>query len=129
MKIENKIIKTTLENWKDLVPFQPKDFKIATSDSIEKLVKSFKQNGKINAFMVWENNGKLLIIDGHTTQEVLLVLEKEGYDIPDKLTCNWLGLKDEQEAVKAVLIYNSHYKDVNENSLSSWIKVYTEVLP
>lgn len=122
MNVVNKIIKTELRNWKELIPFQPDNFKKTDPRKLKKLVESYKKNGKLNPFAVWENKGKVYIIDGHATQEVFSIMESEGISIPDKFPCIFLDLKDKREAKKAVLVYNSHYRDVDSSSAFEFIK-------
>jgi ParB-like chromosome segregation protein Spo0J len=122
VNVVNKIIKTELRNWKELIPFQPDNFKKTDPRKLKKLVESYKKNGKLNTFAVWENKGKVYIIDGHATQEVFSIMESEGISIPDKFPCIFLDLKDKREAKKAVLVYNSHYRDVDSSSVIGWIE-------
>lgn len=120
--IQNKIIKTTLENWKELVPFQPDKFKINDKNKLKKLCESYKNNGKLNPFTIWEHEGKKYIIDGHATQQVFRLLESEQVVIPEKFTCNWLDLKGKREVKKTILIYNSHYRDIDPIEALEWCK-------
>lgn len=122
MNIVNKIIKTEFRNWKELTPFHPDNFKKTDPRKLKKLVESYKKNGKLNPFAVWEHKGKVYIIDGHATQEVFSIMESEGISIPDKFPCIFLDLKDKKEAKKAVLVYNSHYRDVDSSSAFDFIQ-------
>ncbi len=84
-------------------------------------------------FYVWEKEGQILIIDGHSRHEVLQLLESgaiypknpDGKEysvtIPDKLPCSFLHLKNKTEAKKAVLIYNSKYKNIDSDILAEWV--------
>ena len=84
-------------------------------------------------FYVWEKDGQILIIDGHSRHEVLQLLESgaiypknpDGKEyavtIPDKLPCSFLHLKNKTEAKKAVLIYNSKYKNIDSDILAEWV--------
>lgn len=122
MKVVNRIIKTEFLNWKDLTPFQPDNFKKTDPRKLKKLVESYKKNGKLNPFAVWEHKGKVYIIDGHATQEVFSIMESEGISIPDKFPCIFLDLKDKKEAKKAVLVYNSHYRKIDGEAAFDWIQ-------
>jgi hypothetical protein len=122
MQVSNKIYKTTLENWKDLTPFQPKELKKLNKILLEKLKKSYLNNGKINPFTVWENNGIKYIIDGHSTKEVFELLESEGIEVEERFTCNYIELKNKSEAKKAVMIFNSKYKDMDGDFALDWLK-------
>lgn len=93
--LKNKILKTEQIEWKKLIPFQPDNLKKTEPHKVQKLVNSLCENGLTMNFYVWEKDGKIYIIDGHTRHEVLQLLEtgairprtKEGkeYDviIPD----------------------------------------------
>lgn len=84
-------------------------------------------------FYVWEKDGQIYIIDGHSRQEVLQLLESGAIfpkdpsgkeyqvTIPDKFPCSFLHLKNKAEAKKAVLIYNSKYKSIDSDILSEWV--------
>ncbi len=41
--------------------------------------------------------------------------------IPEKLPCSFLHLKNKTEAKKAVLIYNSKYKNIDSDILAEWV--------
>ena len=119
--LNNRLIKTELVEWKKLIPFQPDNLKKTEPHKLQKLANSLCQNGFSMNFYVWEKEGQILIIDGHSRHEVLQLLESgaiypknpDGKEyavtIPEKLPCSFLHLKNKTEAKKAVLIYNSKY--------------------
>jgi hypothetical protein len=55
MKIENKIIKTELFKWRDLIPLQPKNFKELSKANYEKLKTSIINNNFVMSFTVWDS--------------------------------------------------------------------------
>jgi len=121
MSVKNRIIKYDLVNWHDLKPFQPDNFKKNERVKIDKLVKSYKQSGKITPFAVWETAEGLFVIDGHATLEVFKIIEAEGGEVETMQPAIWLEIKNTEEAKKFVLIYNSRYRDINESSLKVFI--------
>lgn len=131
--LNNRLIKTELVEWKKLIPFQPDNLKKTEPHKLQKLANSLCQNGFSMNFYVWEKDGQILIIDGHSRHEVLQLLESgaiypknsDGKEyaitIPEKLPCSFLHLKNKTEAKKAVLIYNSKYKNIDSDILAEWV--------
>ena len=138
--LNNRLLKTELIEWKKLIPFQPDNLKKTEPHKLQKLANSLCENGFSMNFYVWEKDGQIYIIDGHSRHEVLQLLEsgaiypksfsdKTNYPygleysvtIPDKLPCSFLHLKNKTEAKKAVLIYNSKYKSIDSDILSEWV--------
>ena len=131
--LNNRILKTELVNWKTLVPFQPDNLKKTEPHKIQKLVNSLCENGLTMNFYVWEKDGNIYVIDGHSRLEVLQLIEsgaiypkdKNGKEyavtIPDKFPCSFLYLKNKTEAKKAVLIFNSHYKSIAQDVLQNFV--------
>lgn len=120
--IKNRILKTELVEWRNLIPLKPKGYNQPSFSEIKKIKKSYLNNGKVNAFTVWENKGKTYIIDGHLTFDVFKALGKDGVVIPDKFTANFLDCKDMQEAKRFVLILDSHYKSFNNIQVNAFIE-------
>ena len=131
--LNNRLIKTELVEWKKLIPFQPDNLKKTEPHKLQKLANSLCQNGFSMNFYVWEKDGQIYIIDGHSRHEVLQLLEsgaiypkdQDGKEyavtIPEKLPCSFLHLKNKTEAKKAVLIYNSKYKNIDSDILAEWV--------
>lgn len=117
MSVENKILKTKLVNWQDLVWLQPDNFKDTKPEIIAKLKKSLIQNGFASPFNIWENKTKTYILDGHHREKAMRELIEEGINVPSKLPANFLDCKNKKEAKKLVLVYNSHYATINPDSL------------
>ena len=131
--LNNRLLKTELVEWKKLIPFQPDNLKKTEPHKLQKLANSLCENGFSMNFYVWEKDGQIYIIDGHSRQEVLQLLESGAIypkdpsgkeyqvTIPDKFPCSFLHLKNKAEAKKAVLIYNSKYKSIDSDILSEWV--------
>lgn len=131
--LNNRLLKTELVEWKKLIPFQPDNLKKTEPHKLQKLANSLCENGFSMNFYVWEKEGQIYIIDGHSRQEVLQLLESGAIfprdssgkeyqvTIPEKFPCSFLHLKNKSEAKKAVLIYNSKYKSIDSDILSEWV--------
>ena len=131
--LNNRLLKTELVEWKKLIPFQPDNLKKTEPHKLQKLANSLCENGFSMNFYVWEKDNQIYIIDGHSRQEVLQLLESGAIfpkdpngkeyqvTIPDKFPCSFLHLKNKAEAKKAVLIYNSKYKSIDSDILAEWV--------
>jgi hypothetical protein len=119
--MENKILKTLLVNWKELKLFQPADLKKMSKVQLDKLRTSLKNNGFKTPFYVWENDNGMWCLDGHMRIPVLKLMESEGEMIPAVLPANFVDCKNREEAKKAVLIYNSHYANIQEDIFMDFI--------
>jgi hypothetical protein len=124
MKIENKIIKTELVEWKKLIPLQPKNFKDLSKVNYEKLKHSIINNNFVMTFTVWESNNEIFIIDGVHRFKVLSLLESENFDIPEKLPATFIECGNKKEASKLVLIYSSIYAKVSETGMTDFLNDY-----
>ena len=118
--MENKIIKTELVEWEKLKPFQPVDLKKMSKQQLDKIKASLKNNDFKSPFYVWEDKEILWVLDGHHRLPVLKLLKGEGENIPEKLPASFINCKNKKEAKKAVLLYNSHYADIQKNDFFSF---------
>lgn len=121
MEILTKIKKTGNVPWRTCRWLQPENLKSQTAAQKEKLKESIKANGFLMPFLVWENESEIFILDGHHRQPALLELEKEGHKIPDDLPAVWIDVRDEREARKILLIYNSAYSSIIKEGLFEFI--------
>ena len=82
-------------------------------------MKPLDSNSFIDALNVWESpEGDIFILDGHHRQQMLDILEKDGYAIPEVFTCNFIECKDRKEAAKYLLIYSARdYARIQEEGL------------
>lgn len=137
--LNNRLLKTELVDWKTLVPFQPDNLKKTEPHKLQKLANSLCENGFSMNFYVWEKDGQIYIIDGHSRQEVLQLLESGAIypkdpngkeyqvTIPDKFPCSFLHLKNKAEAKSTKELYTKiEYKTpkgfVKETYNGGWIK-------
>ncbi len=115
--IENRIIKTDLIGWKRLEWLQNPNLKEMSKDSFLRLKNSLKMNNFIMPFNVWEDDGRVWILDGHHRKKALEEIEKEGIQIPDELPANFINCRNRKEAVKLILVYSSIYANVTSDGL------------
>ena len=116
MKI--RILKTELVDWRNIEPLQPANFKhIYNYKHIER---SILENGFVNPFFVWENQGVIYSIDGVTRKEILSNLE----NVPDLLPAVFIDAKNRQDAVKILLsVFNTKENPIDLEVLTEWINI------
>lgn len=117
VKIKNRIVKQGMVKWKDLSWFQPRNLKELTASQKGKIKQSLCNNGFLMPFSVWDRAGELFILDGHIREFAMQEMEAEGIEIDPLLPANFIACKSEAEAVKIVLVFNSHYASINAEVL------------
>ena len=123
MKIENKIIKSGLVNWKDFEFIQSDNFKELSKESYLKLKTSIVNNNFVESFKVWEHKGKLYCLDGYHRCKVFNELLKEGYHIPEQFNADFLDCKNKKDAAKLVLIYSSIYAKISDEGFYEFMSI------
>lgn len=126
-EIKNRIIKQGFVDWRKCVWLQPENLKNQTKEQLEKLKNSILKNGFAMPFFVWEHNGKNYILDGHHRQPALEALSGEGLKTPEKLPALWIDAKNEKEAKKFILIYNTSYAKFNKDKVYEFIEEFDPV--
>lgn len=116
-KVVNKILKQELVNWKNLKWFQPEKLKSTNQTITQKLKTSLIKNGFSMPFNVWQKGKDFWILDGHYRFSAMQAMESEGVEIPESLPANFINCKNETEAKKLVLVYNSHYANIVKDEL------------
>ncbi len=97
------------------------DLKSITKEKFTELKESLKENGLPIGFHVWEDKqGKKWILDGTHRRLALMELRKEGFEIP-KVPCNMVKAKSRKEAAKTVLISNSRYAKMSQESFAAYM--------
>ena len=99
-------------NWRNIEPLQPEGFKGQTANEKETLKNSIVKYGFHDALDVWQDDNKLLSIDGVHRKIALLELAEEGYEIPEQLPCTYIDAKDEAEAAIIILSRNSQHSHI-----------------
>lgn len=100
--------------------FQGK-LKSITEDNFKKLKQSIVKNGLPLAFHVWiDSKGKVWIVDGHHRFLALKALVDDGYNV-DTIPCNLVMASNRKEAAQVVLISNSKYAEMSDESLSDFM--------
>lgn len=123
MVIKDLILKTEKVNWQELKDLQPTDLKVPYHNSA--LKESLVKNNFAMAIAVWQDpkTQEIYICDGHTRRDTLVELKSDGFDIPEKLTCNFLDLPNRKEAVKKLLeVYNTKKNPIDEATMVDWIE-------
>jgi len=120
-QIQNRIVKTGQVEWRKLEWFQPQNLKQISKEKFDKLKQSIKANSFLQPFNVWDENGKIWILDGHHRKRAMEELEKEGYAIPETLPANFIDCKSRRDAAKLVIVYSSIYADVTKQGLTDFI--------
>lgn len=122
MNLKNKIIKQELVRWKDLIPFQPENLKKTTPALMQKLKANMRNNGFVSPFFVWQKGKNKYIIDGHHRQRALNELDANSTNVPQELPGIFLKIKDEKEAKKYLLAFNSHYAKIDREEFGIFIE-------
>ena len=122
--IKNRIIKSEVVPWKDLIFLQEPSLKRLNEKDREELRNSILNNDIVQTFMIWENEGNKYCLDGFHRCKMFRELESEGYILQEEYTCNFVDCSDIKEAAKLVLIYSSVYAKVQNKGLSHFIINY-----
>lgn len=86
----------------------------------DKLKQSLIKDGLPLGFHIWKDKNKIFILDGHHRHLALKSLEVDGYFIP-AIPCTPVIAKNKKEAAKVVLISNSKYASMTNDSLSDFM--------
>jgi len=116
-------IKCEGKEYHDIDELKPLQGKLKSIDEkkFNDLKKSLIDDGLPLGFHIWKDDkSNIFIIDGHHRQLALIALRGEGYFI-NKIPCTSVIAKTKKEAAKAILISNSHYAKMNQNSLSDFM--------
>jgi hypothetical protein len=120
MKIDNKILKAELIDWQIIKDLQPNNLKNPTNQKA--LRESLKKHGFSKAFDVWQDGDSIYFVDGHTRADMLRELVTDGFEIPDKLMCNFLDVKTRKEAIQKLLeVHNQKLNQINSEVGIDWV--------
>ena len=96
------------------------ELKTLSVENFEKLKKQIIEQGFSSPFLVWKNNGKYFLLDGHQRKRVVTKLKEAGYKVPD-LPCVEIFAKTKLEAKKKLLSYVSQFGKVDKQGLYQYI--------
>ena len=104
--IHDLILKTSKIEWQSIQDLQPHDLK--NDYHSNKVKESIIKNGFSRAIYVWDSGDTIYCVDGHLRMDILREIKADGIEIPDKLSCTFLNLKNRDEAVKVLLqVFNT----------------------
>lgn len=122
MQIRNKILKVEPLNWRAFKFIQTDRFKHFPEELATRLRESMVRNNFIETFKVWQDKKDIYCLDGFHRCMILRELEGQGYEIPEKLPCEFIECKDKSEAAKLVLVYSSSYATINKDVLQEFVE-------
>ena len=125
---EKKIeVRCTGSDYLALSEMQPlqNNLKELTEDAAQRLKNSIIDHGIFFPFFVWKApGGENKYIDGHQRDHILLILQKEGYELPEKYPVCFIQARDEKEAAQAILLQTSRYGKINDETLYDYINAF-----
>ena len=105
-----------------LVPFQG-DLKKRTTRDVKALSNSLKADGLLMPFVIWQNDDKCCILDGHGRLAALTDLALEDESIMEQgFPCIYINAETEEEAKKALLQITSQYGKVTKDGITKFIE-------
>lgn len=125
MELEEKTIKIrckgeTYVDYHELNHFQG-NLKSIDKDKFHDLKESLKKHGLPLAFHIWiDSKGKKWTIDGHHRVMAFKALEDEGWHIPP-VPCNTIIAETKKEAANILLVGNTRYAKMSQESLSDFM--------
>jgi len=118
--IEIKCGGETYVDIEELIHFQGQ-LKSIDEKHFKNLKESLKNDGLPLGFHAWlDPEGKKQLIDGHHRKLALTELRKEGFLVP-KVPVSFVKASSKKDAAKAVLISNSKYARMSEESISDFM--------
>lgn len=106
-------------DFENMTWFQGK-LKSISDKKFDDLKSSIKKKGIVSPFYIWKHDGKIDLSDGHHRWLALRDLKKEGYKIPLMPVCE-IKAKDKKEAAETILVHNSRYAEMSEESFSDFM--------
>ncbi len=104
------------------------NLKDLSQSNFEKAKKSLVELGFSEPFSVWQNDGKMHILNGHQRLRVLQTLEKEGWKIPE-LPISLVHAKNIGEAKRKVLALTSQYGEMTKQGLYEFMMTDMDMQP
>ena len=115
--VQNRIIKTELIEWRKIKALQPDNAKVIFN--YKDIEASILRYGFAQPFYVWEKDGELYAIDGHTRIEVLSNMG----NVPEQLPATFINAESRKEAVEILLeVYNQKHNPFDIQVLEEYIE-------
>ena len=127
--INSRIIKTELIKWRELEFIQQENFKEWINDGDTKLIESILKYQFVDAFKVWENDGKLYCLDGKHRFLDLIKVAELGHNVPDELPATFVDCENIESAAELVLIYSSNYAKITQQGLFDFVSKFNLDIP
>ena len=127
--INSRIIKTELIKWRDLEFIQQENFKEWINDGDTKLIESILKYQFVDAFKVWEHNGKLFCLDGKHRFLDLIKVAELGHNVPDELPATFVDCENIESAAELVLVYSSAYAKITQQGLFDFVSKFSLDIP
>lgn len=127
MSDKNKIIEVDCDSKferHDFKAFEPMQgsLKSLSEENYHKLRKSILEESFFMPFLIWDDNGRLRIMDGHGRRLILLEFEKEGYKIPPMPMVR-IKAKTLKQAKKRLLLINSQFQKIERQGLYEFVEI------
>lgn len=119
--VKSVIDKVESAEWRKFKDLQASDFK-DDKGRIQKLKRSLIKNGFAAPFYAWRSGSQIFTCDGHYRRRALTELSKEGVDVPKSLPTVFIKASSKDHAKKLLLIFNSHYADIQLPGLTNFAK-------
>lgn len=102
------------------------DLKQISKENLDKLKQEIIDNGFVFPFFTWQDkiDNKYYSIDGLHRKKALLSLKDDGYMIPQYYPVIEIDAKDEHEAAKRLLAFNSRYAEITQIGFELFIQKY-----
>lgn len=124
-EIKNRIIEAKFEDWRKFEFLQTDHFKELDKATEQKIINSIISNNFTEVFYAWYNNEKIICIDGYQRiNKIFPLLEKRGYQLPEKFLTVFIECANENEAAKLIMQYNSYYAKVTQEGAEEHIKTF-----
>lgn len=105
----------------ELIPFQG-DLKTLSDADFEKGTRSLRRYGFSFPFFVWDNGGKLMVLDGHQRDRILKKHAADGEILPEKFPAVGIMAANEKEAKEKILLLTSQYGRYTMDSMYEFIE-------
>jgi hypothetical protein len=127
--INSRIIKTELIKWRDLEFIQDENFKEWIGGGDTKLIESILKYQFVDAFKVWEHDGKLFCLDGKHRYLDLIKVTDLGHTVPYELPATFIDCENIESAAELVLVYSSAYAKITQQGMFDFVSKFNLDLP